>query len=422
MSEQDTAEAIQTIRSLVSAQNLREAKQQLRQLRKDIDDPTWLIITEIAHTLRFKRHDDAIEKLRDLWSENEPHRALIEACVPKADEGQYIPEPTLPPFGNPRQTRTRASRVVRRVDPTRRSDPFDRPKPTDGREIERYEAELDVDARPKPGQPRPKPIVDRRDYDVDAAADVKFSLCVSCRLERAAIDHWTGRVLTGHGDDGLCGDCRTLGCRGIPDLPLGHTHTQAVEARLEFLAEQFDTHGRGLFRQEWYHADNRTRPIIARWVKQHTEPDQRPPASQAELTELNGECEKCGEWRQLRDALCVDCHPGLDAEAAPAGSIAPLHAAYASSLMAHRHNGQAKSESQAAAIRSSGETASGQPPAVQDGGTVRDPTGDLPRKATTQRAAPTYTTRADRNPTGSSNRRRVRGPQPTSQLRRSGLR
>ncbi|WP_157777513.1 hypothetical protein [Nocardia terpenica] len=302
--DHDTAAAIEAIRTLVQAQNLRDAKQELRGLQARTDDQTWLIITEIANTLRFKTHAAALAKLRNLWYRNEPHRAIIEACVPKPREGQYIPKMISEGRPSPRENR-----------------------PLPGTVGEAYEDELAKGERDDPGTLRPELIVDRHDYDENAVSEVRGPLCVSCRTERAAIDRWTTRSLAGHGDDGLCGECRSLGRPGIPELPLGHSYIQAVHARLEFLAETFQTRARGIFRQEWRYADAEARVVIERWVSKHTA-EPAPPTSPVELIELNGTCQKCGDWRQLRDELCVECHPGVGgADVTPAGSIAPGHSA-----------------------------------------------------------------------------------------------
>ncbi|MQY18963.1 hypothetical protein [Nocardia macrotermitis] len=298
-----TAEAITAIRTLVQAQNLRQAKYQLRQLEKGIDDQTWLIITEIAHTLRFKTHDAALGKLRNLWYRNETHRALIEACVPKKDEGQHIRQPAREPRPTPDEIRPHAGTVT-----------------------EAYEDNLGKSEREDPGTERKELIVDRRDYDLDAVDRGHIGLCVSCRLERYAIDRYTGQIQSGHGDDGLCSECRSLGRPGVPELPLEHTYRDSIEARMTFLAESFNTHGRALFRQEWDYASHKARPIIEAWVKSHTTPEPPPKQLLIDTKSLNGECAKCNEWRQLRDQLCVDCHPGLGGETAtPAGSITPDH-------------------------------------------------------------------------------------------------
>ncbi|MFF0494580.1 hypothetical protein ACFYTQ_36650 [Nocardia sp. NPDC004068] len=298
--DQSTAEAIDTLRALVDAQNLRQAKRELRQLQQGIDDHTWLIISEIADTLRYKTHAAALAKLRKLWQQHETHRALIEACVPKPQERQYIP-----------------ARMVERR-PARRET-----HPPPGSQIEAYEDKLAKDERDDPGTPRPELIVDKHDYDEDALPTAQEQLCVSCRIERSAADRWTDRNRNGRGDDGLCGECRSTGRPGVPELPLGHTRQQAVEARLEFLAETFETTSRGIFRQEWRHSDPQARAVIERWVRTHTTPEPSSHSQPHQVPELNGECAKCGDWRQLRDSLCVDCHPGFGGQNTPAGSVLP---------------------------------------------------------------------------------------------------
>ncbi len=302
--QQDTATAIEVIRQLVQAQNMRGAKQELRQLQSAIDDPTWLLLTEIANTLRFKTQDAAVAKLRNLWQRNEPYRDIIEACVPKNGEGQHIRKVT-----HERQLDSRETR------------------PVAGNLTEAYEDDLGKTERDDPGTPRPELIVDRRDYDIDAAFEIEYGLCVACRVERAQLDSLTGRVLTGHGDDGLCSECRSLSRPGIPELPLGHTPVEAVLARLDFLAENYGTQDRGIYRQEWRCSLPAEKGVILQWVKTHTTAPQQEKAAAAATSspaiDLNGDCAKCGERRQLRDNLCTDCHPAFGGEDTPAGSVLP---------------------------------------------------------------------------------------------------
>ncbi|MVU80831.1 hypothetical protein GPX89_26705 [Nocardia sp. ET3-3] len=324
-------DSIDAIRTLVQAQDLRAAKQQLRQLQTSADDATWAMIVEIANTLRFKTHPIAVTKLRKLWRDNEQYRPLIEACVPKAGEHQHIPEPAHPYPGIADEAPgNRSGKVDQRVDPNKRVDPSQRVRTPNTKVIDDYEKTLARDERDDPGTPRPKPITDRHDYDFDALTHVATTLCVSCRLERAAIDRHTDRVQAGRGDDGLCGECRSLGRLGLPELPPGHSLADQTHARLEFLAEHFPTQGRGIFRQEWRYADRHVRPIVSAWVKAHTNPAPEPEVirQRNESTDLNGWCENCGDYRQLVPThassdrgkkLCFDCEPryrsGINIEA-----------------------------------------------------------------------------------------------------------
>ncbi|QBS44915.1 hypothetical protein [Nocardia sp. CS682] len=318
------SDAIQAIRTLVDARDIRAAKQQLRRSQAHFDDPTWAMVGEIANTLRYKTHDVALTKLRKLWRDNEQHRALIEACAPKTDDGQYIPD-NQPAAG--RQTegpRRPSGRVVRRVDPTRRAGPRERTGSAGAARVDAYEDQFDAEERREQGTPRPELIVDRRDYDRDAAAEVTEPLCVSCRLERACLDRWTGQITTGHGDDGLCGPCREEGRPGIPELPLGHSRSQAIRARLDTIATNFDSHNPELFRHEWRYGDHLTKSVTEAWVKQHNPNVVVRPTAAAKLADFNGECTECGDWRQLRDDLCVDCHEGLNGDVVIAGTLDPL--------------------------------------------------------------------------------------------------
>ncbi|MGX1778375.1 hypothetical protein ACWIGW_40150 [Nocardia brasiliensis] len=317
--------AIQAIRDLVDARDIRAAKQELRRTRTGLDDHTWAMIGEIANTLRYKTHDVAVAKLRKLWRDNEQYRGLIEACVPKTDGHQYVPD--SPPLADRRHEprRPRPGRVTRRIDPSRRTDPRQRTNDSPGTgQIDSYETQLTHEDRREPGTPRDELIVDRRDYDRDAAAEVTEPLCVSCRLERACIDRWTGQITTGHGDDGLCGTCREDGRQGIPELPLGHTRAEAIQARLDTIAANFDTHAPALFRHEWRFGNPLTKSVTQNWVEQHNPGLSVRPTVTTELIDLNGECAKCSGWRQLRDDQCVDCHPGLAGEVVIAGALDPL--------------------------------------------------------------------------------------------------
>ncbi|MFI1919325.1 hypothetical protein [Nocardia sp. NPDC020380] len=342
-SDASWAESIHAIRTLVQAQDLRAAKQQLRQLQTTADDETWAMVVEIANTLRFKTQPVALTKLRKLWRDNESFRPLIEACVPKTGEHQYIPQPQWQAPGSaPENATTWASKVRQRVDPNKRVEPNQRARTPNSKIIDDYEKTLATDERSDPGTPRPEPIIDRHDYDIDAITEVATTLCVSCRLERAAIDRHSERVRIGLGDDGLCGECRSLGRVGLPELSPGHSLADQTHTRLEFLAEHFPTQGRGIFRQEWRYADRQTRPIISAWVRDHTTADpQKEATRKVEKNDLNGWCENCGEYRQLvpkharsvrSKELCLDCEPRYQQSGIPAGSIEARHTRYAQEI------------------------------------------------------------------------------------------
>ncbi|NNH73829.1 hypothetical protein HLB23_28920 [Nocardia uniformis] len=334
----DPSESLRAIRTLVQAQDLRTAKQQLRQLQSGADDPTWAMIVEIANTLRFKTHAVALTKLRKLWRDNEQFRPLIEACVPKANERQHIP-PNTPAQSfaatGDRTNATRASKVKTRTEPDRRVEPGRRVRNPNAKVVDDYEKALARDERDEPGTPRSEPIIDRHDYDIDVLTHVATTLCVSCRLERAAIDRHTERVQDGHGDDGLCGECRSLGRPGLPELPSGHTLADQVHARLDYLAEHFTAEDRGIFRQEWRYADRHARPIISAWVKANTTAGPEPAPLTAESSTLNDWCTQCGEYRYIAHTaadevtkLCIDCDPRNQQTLVPAGSIEVRHNQY----------------------------------------------------------------------------------------------
>ncbi|WP_405166465.1 hypothetical protein OG203_16060 [Nocardia sp. NBC_01499] len=282
------------------------------------------MIGEIANTLRYKTHDVALTKLRKLWRDNEQHRTLIEACVPKTDQHQYIPDVQPAATRRADPPWRRPGRVERRVDETKRTELRQRTGSAGATRVDAYEDQLATEERVEPGTPRPELIVDRRDYDRDAAAKVTEPLCVSCRLERACIDRWTGQITTGHGDDGLCGTCREEARPGIPELPLGHNRSQAIQARLDTIATNFDSHNPELFRQEWRYGDRLTKSVTQAWVKQRNPNGGVSHTATTESVDFNGECTECGDWRQLRADLCVDCHKGLNGDVVVAGALDPL--------------------------------------------------------------------------------------------------
>ncbi|WP_405161533.1 hypothetical protein OG203_35150 [Nocardia sp. NBC_01499] len=173
-----------------------------------------------------------------------------------------------------------------------------------------------------------------RDQDKeDAAPTLRGLPCVSCRLERAALDSSTSpyglpyneRIRSGRGDDGLCNPCRIDGMTGIRELPLEHSRIDAIHARCEFIAEHSGPAARSVLRQEWrlcrdigdvgYRA-------IETWVRDHPELPQTPTqpkprststASTESVNVGNGWCEDCSEFRQVTDGHCLDCRPASTA-------------------------------------------------------------------------------------------------------------
>lgn len=366
------ANAVHAIRDLVEAKDLRAAKQQLRRLQTAVDDETWAMIVEIANTLRFKTHTVAVTKLRNLWQRNERFRPLIEACVPKSGEHQHIPEPVPRRLDNGPIV-PRAGRVSQTVDPDKRVAPHERRRSPNTKIVDDYERALAKDERDDPGVSRPEPIIDRHDYDVDPMTHVSTTLCVSCRLERAAVDHHTERARAGLGDDGLCGECRSLGRPGLPELAPGHSLTDQIHARLTFLADNFHPSDRGIFRQEWRYADRRARPIISAWVRDHTsaDPSREPTARNPESTDLNGWCETCGELRQLVPGhsrgsnsarFCIDCEPRYQQPGIRAGSIEATHDLYSEEIDLSQRSAARMRPSPEVALHPSGARESGAPP------------------------------------------------------------
>jgi hypothetical protein len=228
----------------------------------DRADPHTLgLIARCAEALEGDRHD-ATAALDELWlTATEQDAAIITACLPAADYRPDLPTPEPEPAWKRQVRWVPPSRVrVRRgpvTTPARRGDP----RGSDA--VASYlvgstDAEVD-----EPQTERP--IGYELDYDLAAVHPVRGTPCVGCWIERTRADQRPGQ------DDGLCGECRETGRRGIPALPAGHTRADAVRARCQHIADT-DTTGRGALptlRAEYRRANTADRAAIAAWVNDH---------------------------------------------------------------------------------------------------------------------------------------------------------
>lgn len=333
------SDALFQVAILVKEGDNRRAKREMRELLNVADHASLALIGRCASTLEKYPHRIAVDKLRNAWrrTTDETHRALIAACAPEQDNGQYRPqtEPAAPSrYGRDNYRAPRNSR--RSYDPTRRKAQRTQRQARQEADAVRYFTERagvsegqqikDRDDRAQDAQVYASGL----DYDKAGVPDTRGLPCVACWLERAAADVVTARVRAGHGDDGLCGDCRESGRPGIPELPADHTRADAIEARCAFIAERAGTSARGILRREWKrYADPRERATVAAWVQAHPLPEPVAPSEQpaepaAPGTAVDGACEQCGGIRQVRRGLCVDCR-ALDS--APVLSAVPSAAA-----------------------------------------------------------------------------------------------
>ncbi|MGM1061396.1 hypothetical protein [Saccharothrix sp. Mg75] len=265
--------ALADVASLVRAGDLAAAKRRVRTVVNNTDPETLALMGKCAATLSSYPYGIAIAKLRNAWQRttSPEHRAVIAACVPDQDPGLYRPHTDTadaPRYGHgnyqaPRNSSTRNDRSARRTVPQQRQHARAQ---EDSPVVTQYmTTRAGVDDAPSPAA---RPIAYELDYDKAAVADLRTRPCVWCAGERAVADIRTERVEAGHGDDGLCTECRSLDRPGIPELSTGHTYADAIRARCAYHV----THnGMPTVRAEWRRAMRNHRRLTAitieEWVK-----------------------------------------------------------------------------------------------------------------------------------------------------------
>nr|BFE51211.1 hypothetical protein GCM10017745_46380 [Saccharothrix mutabilis subsp. capreolus] len=270
----------------------------------------------------------AVDILRHWWSTapTETDRAIIAACAPKPGEQQRHhaqAEPDSAPRWNSRNKYQAPSTVHTEQRAELRRRRRTRQERNDAAVAANYQAERagvaegpqvpDRDERARAEQ------VYGSGFDYDRAAlhgtDVTFR-CLGCTISRGRYDLDHGRIREGHGDDGLCADCRESGRAGIPELPAGHSLADAVTARCAFVVNDLGPAAARVFlRSEWRQATApAVRATIADYVTSHLPPEQQPAGPDA-----CGTCSSPRTPRDLRgvvtdDGLCTECR--ADAESA----------------------------------------------------------------------------------------------------------
>jgi hypothetical protein len=217
------------------------------------------VIARCAEALQADRHE-ATAALDELWlSASERDAAIITACLPGEDYRPDLPTAEVEPAWK---------RQVRWVPPSRvqvRRGPRRAPaRSGDSGVVSSYLAEADPAPREDRERETERPLGYELDYDLAAVHPVRGTPCVGCWIERCSADQHRGGW-----DDGLCGECRDAGTPGIPQLPAGHSRTDAVQARCRFIAAA-DTTGRGglpTLRAEYGRASKADKSVIAAWVR-----------------------------------------------------------------------------------------------------------------------------------------------------------
>ncbi|GAB2992433.1 hypothetical protein [Saccharothrix stipae] len=242
------------------------AKRHVRAVLDNADPETLALMGKCAATLTSYPYRIAIAKLRNAWQRttNPEHRDIIAACVPDQDPGLYRPDTTSAPrygrgnYQAPRDSSTRYDHSARRTVPQQRTRAQAEPRTV----TEYADTRAGVDDAPARGE---RPIAYELDYDRAAVADLRTRPCVWCAGERAVIDVYTDRFRAGHGDDGLCTECRSLNRPGIPELHTGHAYADTIRARCDYHV----THnGMPAVRAEWRRAMQQHRRLTATTIEQ----------------------------------------------------------------------------------------------------------------------------------------------------------
>ncbi|WP_309117034.1 hypothetical protein [Saccharothrix sp.] len=311
-------EIISELTTLVQAGDIPAARKLGKKLLNVADARDLWLIRQIADVLE-NRPQTAASILRR-WSETAPtdaDRAIIAACTPAPGEQRHRPQPEAdrPPRWNshnkyqaPSTVHTRQRGDVRRQRRTRQQQ-------INAAVLANYQAEragvaegdqiLDRDERARAEQPYAS------GFDYDRAAlydtDVPFR-CLACTINRGSYDLDRARIDAGHGDDGLCADCRESGCPSIPELNVGHSLTDAVTARCAFILAAFGPVAARVFlRAEWRLI---TTPVVRAAIADFASAN-LPPEEPAETPATPTPCATCAGDRTLRDVRGLAADDGL---------------------------------------------------------------------------------------------------------------
>lgn len=275
------------------------------------------LIAKIARVLDAYMADRplyAAEVLRR-WYRSAPgpaERAIIAACAPR--EGEQRRRTPSDADRTPQWNRKNKHEAPRDVRTERRADARRRRRSRDEQNAAAVAANYQ---EVRAGIAEGAQILDRDDrtraeqvyasgFDYDRAALYRTSvempcLWAGCRRLRERNDLDAERVKAGHGDDGLCRECREDDRPGIAPLPVGHTMRDAIHARCAFIFDEQNGALAGLLALRSAYKESRnanTQALIAEWVATNL-PDEDDPAELAK-------CTWCGERPAREDGACTD--------------------------------------------------------------------------------------------------------------------
>jgi hypothetical protein len=316
-------ETLSALSDLVSAGDIPAARKLGKTLVNKADIRSLWLIARIANLLEH-RPRAAADILRTWWetAPTEADKAIITACTPKQGDQRRQTQPTdRAPRSNRRNTYQAPSTVTTEQRPDARQRRRTRQEQQDAAAFGRYQADRagvaegdqlkDRDDAAKDAQVYASGI----DYDTAALYGTRGLRCLSCWISRGSAELDTERVKAGHGDDGLCVECRESGRPGIPPLPAGHLHADEITARCAFICAELDAPAaRVALRTEWKQAtDPAVQALIADYVAAHLPADQANEADQADAAPLAA-CGTCGIERGPRDVRGLPTDDGQCAE------------------------------------------------------------------------------------------------------------
>lgn len=290
------ADALADVTALVRAGELDAAKREAARLLDTADEHTRDTLARCTWTLTH-RPRTAITDLRQLaqTAATEQDAELIRACTPDPIEYHARPE-TQPPQDDRAPHWSADTRYQAPHDEHSRTDPAARRTARQRHQVGQAQPPLSTldyfSSRTEGYDYRPDEWTQHTpegyslDYDRAAVPPLRGQPCLFCWIERAPAEvHRAAQMRTGHGDDGLCADCRELAAavdipRGIPPLSPTHTYRDQVQARCHYIAEWHPAAALTILAHEWQRArrcagpakhdpDTCTRHLIAEWVHTH---------------------------------------------------------------------------------------------------------------------------------------------------------
>jgi len=254
-------ETIAELTTLVQAGDIPAARKLGKKLINKAETRELWLIAKIADLLD-NRPRTAVDILRQWWASapTDADRAIIAACAPKNGEQRRPQSQTGSTGRRDSRSGNRAPSTVK----TEQSDDLRRRRRTrqelsDAAAFANYQTEragvAEGDQIPDRDEREQATKVYASGFDYDRAAlygtDVAFR-CLSCSISRGRYDLPRDRMTAGHGDDGLCAGCRESGRPGIPELPTGHSLSDAVTARCLVIQSEYGTDAaRAMLRAEW---------------------------------------------------------------------------------------------------------------------------------------------------------------------------